>query len=31
VVFMMEEDPTWLDDAGYHFFGQQQKQLFLVR
>jgi peptidase M24-like protein len=31
VVFMMEEDPTWLDDAGYHFFGEQQKKLFLVR
>jgi hypothetical protein len=30
-VFMMEEDPAWLDDAGYHFFGEQQKKLFLVR
>ncbi|HZJ55998.1 MAG TPA: Xaa-Pro aminopeptidase [Myxococcaceae bacterium] len=30
-VFMMEEDPAWLDGDGYHFFAEQQMQLFLVR
>ena len=30
-VFMMEEDPAWLDPDGYHFFAEQQQTLFLVR
>jgi Xaa-Pro aminopeptidase len=30
-VFMMEEDPAWLDADGYHFFAEQQQRLFLVR
>jgi Xaa-Pro aminopeptidase len=30
-VFMMEEDPARLDGDGYHFFGEQQQHLFLVR
>jgi Xaa-Pro aminopeptidase len=30
-VFMMEEDPAWLDADGYHFFAGQQQRLFLVR
>jgi Xaa-Pro aminopeptidase len=30
-VFLMEEDPAWLDADGYHFFVERQKQLFLVR
>lgn len=30
-VFMMEEDPAWLDADGYHVFAEQQQRLFLVR
>ena len=30
-VFMMEEDPAWLDGDGYHAFVELQQHLFLVR
>ena len=30
-VFMMEEDPAWLDREGYHFFVPRQDALFLVQ
>jgi len=30
-VFTMEEDPAHLDADGYHFFGEQQQHLFLIR
>jgi len=30
-VFIMEEDPAWLDREGYHFFVPRQDALFLVQ
>ena len=30
-VFMMEEDPAYLDREGYHFFVPRQDALFLVQ
>jgi Xaa-Pro aminopeptidase len=30
-VFVMQEDPAWLSDAGYRFFRPRQREFYLIR